>query len=262
VSGYGQTGPGKGRPAVDNVIQAISGVMSVTGEPGRPPVQIGAPLADVAASMCAAVAILGALYGVQRDGIGRYIDVSMQASFIYALAPRLGGVLQGCEPPTAIGNQNPMRVPADVYRTRDGVDLFIVVPNDRNWEPFCRALDRPDWVADLRFASNRARTVHRAEINQLVHAAIAEFESEELCARLAAERATFGRVNNYAEAVSDPQLLARGVVRDVEHLTSGPIKVIGPPWIINGEQTPVSAPPALGQHTRAVLRDWLGLEDE
>lgn len=259
ISGFGQHGPYRTWPAVDNIIQAISGVMSVTGQPDSPPVQIGAPLADVTSSMCAATAILGALYGVQRDGIGRYIDISMQASFVYALSPRMGGVLQNAEGPARIGNQNPMRVPSDVYRTRDGINLFIIVINDRGWLPFCRAVDRLEWANDSRFETNRLRTRNRDLINELTREAISRWDSQELIKRLADERVPFSRVNNYAEAVQDPQLLARGIIKEVEHVTSGPIKVIGPPWTINNEPVQVAPPPALGQHTRSVLRDWLKL---
>lgn len=257
ISGFGQVGPYRNAPAVDNIIQAITGVMSVTGDPAGPPAQIGAPLADVTASMCAASSILGALYGVQRDGVGRFIDISMQAAFVYALSPRMGGVLQGTASPERIGNQNPMRVPSDVYRTADGVDLFIIVPNDRSWTPFCNAVDRPEWLTDERFSTNRLRTTNRDAINDLTHAAIASWQSRELIERLNQERVPFAKVNNYAEAIEDPQILARGQIHEVEHLTSGTLRVIGPPWIINNERPALTPPPALGQHTAEVLAEWL-----
>jgi formyl-CoA transferase len=258
ISGFGQSGPYRSWPAVDNIIQAISGVMSVTGQPELPPVQIGAPIADVTASMCAATSILGALYGVQRDGIGRYVDISMQAAFVYALSPRMGGVLHGVPPPKRLGNENPMRVPSDVYVTRDGVNLFINIVNDRGWPPFCRALKQPEWASDARFSANRARNSNRDIVNQLVREAMASWNSPELIERLIAERVPFAKVNDYAEAVADQQLLARGVVQEVEHITSGKVKVIGPPWTINEERPQMGAPPALGQHTDSVLREWLG----
>ncbi len=258
ISGFGQSGPYRSRPAVDVVIQAVSGAMSVTGQSDGPPTQIGAPLADVTTSMCAATAILGALYAVRCDGIGRYIDISMQEAFVYALSPRLGGVLQTGDSPSRIGNQNPMRVPSDVYTTKDGVSVFIMVTNDRSWGPFCRALKRDEWASHPRFATNRLRTQHRDEINQLTHLAVSQFDSEELLEQLEANRVCFSRVNNYAEAVRDPNLLARGLIHQVKHITSGSVKVVGPPWEINGSRSPVAPPPALGQHTDRVVEEWLG----
>ncbi len=259
ISGFGQSGPYRTRSAVDVVIQAISGVMSVTGHADGPPVQIGAPLADVTSSMCAATAILGALYGVRRDGIGRYIDISMQEAFVYALSPRMGGVLQTGNSPSRIGNQNPMRVPSDVYVTKDDVDLFIMAANDRGWIPFCRAMKHEEWISDPRFVNNRVRTQNREAINELTKVAVSQFDSRELIARLVAERVPFAKVNNYAEAVRDPHLLSRKLIQEVNHINSGAIKVISPPWEINGARTQISAPPALGQHTRSVIKEWLGV---
>lgn len=258
ISGFGQSGPYRDRMAMDPIIQAISGVMSVTGEGGGRPMQIGAPLADVIAGMCAATAIVGALYAVRGDGRGRHIDMSMQAAMVAALGPRMGGALQAGIAPERIGNENPMRVPSDVYVTRDGVNLFIMVQNDRIWEPFCRALGCPEWIADPRFADNRLRTRSREAINRLVCARLAEWTAAEIIPRFEAERVPFARVNDYVEALADPQLVHRGQVRTVVHPTSGPIRVVGPPWIISGTDIAVAPPPLLGQHTAEVLAGWLG----
>lgn len=257
ISGFGQTGAGRTRPAVDNIIQGISGIMSVTGEPEGPPMQVGAPVADVTASMCGAVAILGALHGVAKGRIGCHIDISMQAAMVYALSPRMGGVLHTGVSPARIGNQNPMRVPSDVYRTADGADIFLIVANDRGWAPFCRAIKREEWIEDQRFATNRDRTVNRDIVNAFVREEIGRWRSQELLARLEAEKVPVGPINDYAAAVADSQLIHRGMIREVEHPASGAGKIIGPPWLMNGATIPVNAPPTLGQHTREVLSDWL-----
>ena len=207
--------------------------------------------------MCAATAILGALNGVTGSGGGRYIDLSMQAAMVAALGPRMGGALQAAIAPRRLGNENPMRVPSDVYVTRDGVNLFIMVQNDRLWEPFCRALDCPAWLVDERFTDNRLRTRNRKTINDLAFARIAEWAATDLIPRLEAERVPFAHVNDYVEALADPQLVHRGQVQTVDHLTSGPVRVVGPPWIVSGAEAPFTGPAVLGQHTAEVLADWL-----
>ena len=262
LSGFGQTGPYSDRLAMDPIIQAVSGVMSVTGYPDGEPTQIGAPLADVIAGMFAAHAILGALFAREHDREGRHIDLSMQAAMIAVLGPRMGETLQAGISPQRIGNQSPMRVPSDVYKTKDGVHIFIMVQNDRNWEPFCRALDCPHWLEDPRFATSRLRAKNREQIDKLVVDRFAEWLAEDLIPRLESERVPFAHVNNYTEALADPQILHRGQIRALDHPTAGRIRVTGPPWIMTGKQAEVRPPPLLGQHLTEVLRDWLGWSDE
>ena len=257
LSGFGQTGPYRNRLAMDPIIQAISGVMSVTGQADGGPVQIGMPLADVIAGMFAAYAVLGALYAVGRDGKGRYLDVSMQAAMVAALGPRMGETLQAGISPRRLGNQNPMRAPSDVYLTSDSVHLFIMVQNDRHWAPFCRALDRPDWIDDSRFAGSEARVVNRDTLNDMVARRFAEVEAADVIPRLEAERVPFSHVNDYAEALADPQIAHRGQIHSLDHPVSGKIRVVGPPWILSGPEPPISPPPTLDQHKTEVLGAWL-----
>lgn len=262
LSGFGQTGPYSDRLAMDPVIQAVSGVMSVTGHLGGEPAQIGAPLADVIAGMFAAHAILGALLMREHGEEGQYIDISMQAAMIAVLGPRMGETLQAGISPQRIGNQNPMRVPSDVYKTKDGVRIFIMVQNDRNWEPFCRALDCPHWLEDPRFATSRLRAKNRERIDKLVVSRFAEWTAEDLIPRLESERVPFAHVNNYAEALADPQILHRGQIRALDHPTAGQIRVTGPPWIMSKYQAEMEPPPLYGQHTEEVLGGWLGWSGE
>ena len=258
VSGFGQTGPFRSRLGMDPIIQASSGVMSVTGFPYHGPVMVGAPLADVIAGMYAAYTVIGALYAVARDGQGRRIDISMQAAMVAALGPRMGEPLQANTVPDRIGNQNAMRAPSDVYETRDGVQLFVMVLSDRVWAPFCRAMDCPNWLSDRRFATAAARVDHRDILNAMVKDRFVEWTASYLEQRLEAERVPFSRVNNYAEALVDPQIVHRGIVHSVDHPTAGRIRVVGPPWTMTGLQATVEPPPLLDQHGGEVLADWLG----
>ena len=260
ISGFGQSGPARDRLALDPVIQAVSGMMSITGEPEGDPMLVGTSIADVLSGMYAAYAVAAALNGVRRDGKGRYIDLSMQAAAIGALSSRMGETLQAGLLPKRMGNENPMRVPANAYPTRDGKFMHVILLNQDHWAPFCRAVERPDWLDDPRFATPASRVANRDTMNAAI---TAEFEKHSVAhwsERLEAERISFAPVQNYEEALSDPQIVHRGLVRTLDHPLSGPIRVVGPPWRIDDTDTPMQSPPLLGQDTDAVLRDWLGWE--
>ncbi|MBI4183677.1 MAG: CoA transferase [Proteobacteria bacterium] len=261
LSGFGQTGPSRDRLALDSVIQAVAGVMSVTGRADGEPTKIGAPICDVVAGLFAAVAVLGALRAAERDGRGQYVDLSMQAAVIAALGPRMAETLQAGLVPARIGNENPIRVPSNVYRAGDGRYLLIQVQSERHWPALCRALGREEWLADPRFAGMTPRVRNRAEVDALVGARIAEEPAAVWIVRLKAERVPFAPVNDYAEALADPQVAHRGLVRTLAHPTSGAIRVVGAPWLTPGMEAPMRPPPLLGGETGAVLGDWLGWED-
>lgn len=258
LSGFGQTGPYRDLVALDPIIQGMSGVMSVTGLPDTEPLAVGAPIADSISGLFAAFAVLGALYSIQRGGPGRFIDVSMLESMIAVLGPRMGETLQAGISPKRIGNENPLRVPAGLFRGSDGEYINVIVQNDRPWPAFCRALGREEWATDPRFATAPLRVQNREELNRLVAERFAELPAAEWIKRLKAERVPAGPVYDYLQAVSDPQIEHRGFVRSLEHPKSGRIRVVGPPWIVPGEETPMAPPPLLGQHTDEVLADWLG----
>lgn len=260
VSGFGQDGPSRDRLALDTMTQAVSGMMSVTGFPDGDPVIMGAPLADVISGMFAAYAILGAVFNVAQDGEGQYIDVSMQDSLIAALGPRMGEALQVGRSSGRMGNENPIRVPSDTYRTADGRFINITVVNERHWAPFCQAIDCEDWIEDPRFIDMPARIQHRIELKEPLAARLAEETLEEWMSRFDAARIPYAPVNDYVQALADPQVAHRGLIQNVSHPQSGSIKVIGAPWISTKGGAPVTPPPFLGQHTADVLGSWLGWE--
>ena len=261
LSGFGQTGPYSSRPALDILVQAMSGLMSVTGDPEGPPMKAGAPLGDVISGMMASYAILGALYAVRRDGEGRYIDVSMQASLLAALGSRMSQALHDGVAARRLGNENPMRVPSHVYLTSDGHWLTVQVNSQRHWAPFCRALQREDWIEDSRFATMRLRAENRELLNELVSAQFRDRSMSDWSQRLEGERVPFAPGLDYAEAVADAQIRHRGQILELDHPVSGPLRIVGPPWQMSGPQADSTAPTVLGQHNEEVLRDWLGLDD-
>ena len=260
ISGFGQSGPYRDRVGLDPILQAVSGVMSVTG--GEEPTQIGAPLADVLAGMFSAYAVVSALHAAAREGRGRFIDLSMQDAMVAALGPRMGETLQSGVSPGRHGNANPMRVPANTYRTSDGEYVTIIVQHDGFWPGFCRALGMEDWLEDARCATARSRVAHREEIDARVSAIFASRPMAEWEERLEAERVGFAVVNDYARALDDPQIRHRGLVQEVEPPVSGKIRVVGAPWRMSGAQAEIRPPPLLGQHTGEVLREWLGWPEE
>jgi crotonobetainyl-CoA:carnitine CoA-transferase CaiB-like acyl-CoA transferase len=182
----------------------------------------------------------------------------MLDAMIAVLGPRMGETLQAGRSPDRLGNENPMRMPAGLFRASDGEYVNLIVQNDNYWAPFCRALEREEWVDDPRFVDATARIANRAELNGLVAERFAERPALEWVERLTEHRVPAAMVNSYAQALSDPQVEHRGLVREVEHPRSGRVRVVGPPWISSVGDAEVRPPPLLGQHTEEVLREWLG----
>ena len=255
ISGFGQTGPYRDRLALDPVIQAAAGVMSVTGVPDGPPMQVGAPLADVMAGMYAAYAVVGA-------GEGQFIDISMQDAMVAGLGPRMGETLQAGTVPMRAGNENPLRVPAETFRAADGRYITIICLTDRFWPPICRAIGREDLIDDPRYVKIADRVTHRATLNAMLRDIFATQPAAAWLSRLEAERVPFAQVTDYGEALNDPQIAHRGLIRELDHPISGSIRVVGPPWIMPGAEVELRSPPLLGEHMSDVLCDWLGWDDD
>lgn len=262
ISGFGQQGPYRNRLALDPIIQAISGVMSVTGEPDGPPTQVGAPIADVLSGMFGAYSVVSALYSARETGRGRYIDISMQDALLAVLGPRMGESLQAGLNPARHGNGNPMRVPANTYRAADGKYITIIVQNDNHWPNFCKAINRVDLLDNGDYKTMVGRVKHRGSLDRIVSDEFMKHDSSAWEKILHENRVPYALVNSYMDALRDEQVTHRGIVREVEHPASGKIRVVGPPWIMADTQLQPTAPPLLGQHTHEVLVDWLGWNPE
>ena len=257
ISGFGQTGPYRNRLALDPIIQAISGAMSVSGSPEGPPMQVGAPLGDVMSGMFGAYAIVANLLETRVSGVGRHIDISMQDAMLAVLGPRMGEALQAGINPGRFGNENPMRVPANAYATADGRYVAVIVQNDNHWQSFCTAIDRPDLFADERYRTMAARVQHRKAIDQLVGGEFKRRGADEWQRRLETNRVPYGFVNGYLDAVADEQVAHRGLIREVVHPVSGAIRVVGMPWLEPPAMRAIDPPPLLGQHTADIITRWL-----
>jgi crotonobetainyl-CoA:carnitine CoA-transferase CaiB-like acyl-CoA transferase len=209
--------------------------------------------------MFAAYAIVNALRLVTDTGGGQHIDLSMQDALLASVGTRMGETLQAGIAPPRLGNENPLRVPANTYRTADGVYIAVMVHDQDQWRPFCQALGAEEWIDDPQFRTMPLRVQNRRDMNALVARRFAEHGIQHWTARLDEYRLPYAQVNDYAQALEDPQVAHRGLVRELDHPTSGKIRVVGPPWRMSSTQTQIKPPPMLGQHTAEVLQDWLSI---
>jgi methylmalonyl-CoA mutase cobalamin-binding domain/chain len=261
VSGFGQTGPWRDWASFDLVAQATGGGMSLTGEPGQPPVKMGLPVGDLAAGVVVALGVVAALYRTRETGRGAAVDVSMmdvQVSLLSYLAHYFWASGRAPEPE---GAGHPNIVPYQIFATPTG-HLAVAVYGDQFWPGFCRALDLPELVADPRFATNDLRCAHREALVPLLTARLASRPREAWMARLAAEGVPAGPVHRVDEALASPQAAAREMVRRVKGPQGGELQLLGCPIKFSSGEVPPAAPPTLGQHTDEVLRDLLGYDED
>ncbi len=261
ITGFGQSGPYRDRPGYDYVIQAMSGLMSITGEPDGPPVKVGVAIADVIAGLFAASAILAAVRHAERTGQGQYLDVALLDTQIAALVNVASNYLVSGETPPRLGNQHPNIVPYQTFRAADR-EFVLACGSDAQFARLCAIIERPDLLADERFATNPARVEHRAALISLLAEIFARRPAEEWVEALLAAGIPAGPIYDIPAALTDPHVQARGLVKEAPDMPGGPLKLIGPP--VQSWPNPATVrrpPPALGQHTDEVLREVLGLEE-
>jgi crotonobetainyl-CoA:carnitine CoA-transferase CaiB-like acyl-CoA transferase len=261
VTGYGETGPDRDRVAYDMAAQATSGIMSVTGQPGTPPTRLGVPVADLNGGLLGAVGILSALVAREMTGRGQHVDVSMLDSQISLLNYMATMYLISGIVPGQIGNAHYMHVPYDTFPVADGYIILAVV-TDAFWQSLMGIVDTPDLDTEEN-ARQPGRHKNRDHINTRLSEVLVTHTKQHWIAKLTAARIPCAPVNDFAQALSDPQVLARQMVVEVEHPEGGTVRIPGNPVKLSEthEET-FSSPPLLGQHTDAVLRDLLGKSDE
>ena len=257
VTGFGQSGPRRDQAAYDFAIQAMGGLMSITGErddkPGGGPQKVGIPIVDIMTGMYATVAMLAALARRAQSGQGEYIDIGMLDVLVGSLANQAMNHLLSGKPPRRSGNAHPNIQPQDVFRCRDG-ELVIVVGNDGQFAKFCEVLGHPEWTTDERFATNPARIRNLAALTPMIVAELAKENRAHWVAALEGAGVPCGPINNIAEAFADPQVKHRGMLFDMPHPSGARLPQVASP--MRFRETPLrhEVPPALlGQHTEQIL---------
>ena len=261
ISGYGHTGPLSEKPGFDVVMQAEAGWMHLTGEPDGPPLKVGASLADVFTGMMAAQGITSALYGRQRTGRGRKVDVALFDSVLATLCYQAQGYLMTGDEPQRIGNRHPSLAPYETFETSDG-HVILGVGNDKLWQRFIAAVERPD-LDQERFATNAGRVENHGALKELLDALFAGDSTDGWIEQLEAAGIPAGRIRNVGEVFANPQVAARNMRLEVDHPSVGTLALTGNPIkFADGEERSPLPPPRLGEHTEEILREKLGLDDE
>ncbi len=261
ITGFGQTGPYAPRAGYDYLIQAMGGIMSVTGEPKGEPMKVAVAIADLMTGMYGTVAILAALRHRDATGLGQHIDMALLDTQVAWLANLGQGYLTSGELPARLGNAHATVVPYQVFKTADG-HIVLAIGNDGQFRKFCDFASAPGLATDPRFATNPARIRNRAELIPEMTGILARKTSAYWIHELERIGVPCGPINNLAEVFADPQVQARGMTVALPHPAADgrPTPLIANP--IKFSETPISydrAPPTLGQHTEEILRELLDL---
>lgn len=256
ISGYGQTGPDANRPGYDLMAQGRSGMMLVTGTHDSPPCKVGVPVVDMGAAMYAAFGIVSALFVREKTGKGQMIDVSLldtAVSWFTVLAMEFQAT---GDIPGKLGSASPLFAPYQAFKAKDGYINIIGTGGSGQWERFCDALGRKDWVEDSRFAANPDRIRNLPELTKIIEDVLSESTVNFWLERLSAEGLACDSLQNIEQMMKDPQIIARDMIVEREHRVAGMLKFVGIP--IKMSETPgqiEKMPPLKGEHNRQILGD-------
>ena len=257
ISGFGQNGPYQNRPAYDQIMQGISGLMSITGAPDGEPEKIGVAVTDIGAGMWAAFAVMSALYHRSQEGQGegQYIDISMLDAQVAWLTYQAGYYFAYDRPPGRLGKAHPTLVPYQAFMGQDSKYLNVAVGSERLWERFCQAIKREDLKDQPEFATNGVRVENRATLVPLLQEHFLTRPADDWVADLQSMNVPAGPINDLADVFADPQVQHREMYLEMPHPTLGAIKQTGLP--LKFSRTPGGLdlpPPLLGEHNDQILR--------
>ena len=262
ASGFGHTGPYSRRPAYDAIVQAMGGIMSITGQVNGMPTRVGSSIGDITAGLFTAIGILAALTHREKTGLGQKVDVSMLDSQVAILENAIARYTVAGEIPGPIGNRHPAITPFEPFDTKDG-QLMVAVGNNVLWSTFCKAMERDDLLDDPRFTTNSLRTANHSELRPLLAEAFLSKTTADWRELLDTVGIPNGPINSIDEVVVDPQVIAREMMVEVDHPVAGktflpgiPIKLSATPGAVR------QSAPLLGQHTVEILRDVFGYDPQ
>lgn len=261
ITGFGQTGPLAQRPGYDLLVQAMGGLMSITGDPAGEPQKVGVALSDIMTGLYGAIGTLAALAERERSGLGQHVDVALLDVTLAALANQAANWVVGGLNPHRVGNAHLSIVPYQSFETADG-HMVVAVGNDGQFAQFCEVLGLPELISDERFRSNDRRVNHRAELIPLIAERLRAAPSQHWIDGLTARNVPCGPINSVAEAFAQPQVAARDMLVDVPHPENPDLKLVGCP--IKLSRTPVDyqrPPPLLGQHDSLLEQFTMPRED-
>ena len=263
ISGFGHSGPYRDLPGYDIIGQAMGGIMSITGWPDSPPTRTGTAIADVLAGLNACVGILAGLLSVRNGGTGQKIDIALVDSVVSAMETIIQIFLVENRTPQRTGNRYEFIYPYDTFKARDGW-VIIAVGNNKLWDVFCNALDRPELLEDPRYLDNYDRVKAHVEVKRIVEEWSQKKTVKEIVDFMLSKKIPCAPIYTVKEVVEDEHIAgARRMIREIHHPVAGSVKVIGSP--VNMSETPaeVTSPaPLLGQHSEEVLKEILNLTQE
>ncbi|VGO09382.1 L-carnitine dehydratase/bile acid-inducible protein F [plant metagenome] len=259
ISGFGQDGPYAKRPGYDQIVQGMGGMMSVTGLPESGPVRAGIAVADTTAGLYCAIGILIALLDRERTGNGQWVQTSLLEAQLAILDLQAARWLVAGEVPIQAGNNHPTIIPTGLFTTQNG-PMTLQVPGQLMWERLCKAMDKPQWLEDPRYRTNRDRSDNRVALNQEINAILMEHPREYWIEKLNAAGLACGAVNTVDQAFADPQVQHLGIAWPVTHPQLGDIQLVGQPIRSNRHQAALrNVAPMPGEHNAEILGQ-LGLQ--
>ncbi len=264
ISGFGQTGPYRDRPALDIIVQGMGGILSITGEPGGRPVRPGASFGDIIAGLFTSTAVLAAVHERERSGEGQAIDISMLDCQVSALENAVMRYFVTGTAPEPIGTRHPSATPFQAFPTADGYLVVALGFGEENqWALLCGILGLPELIDDDRYATSPRRTRRHAELEPVLEGAFRKRTTAEWLEDLVAAGIPCGPVNGIAEVVADPQVRERGMIQEVTHPEAGTIPIANTPFRFSRSAAGIKGPPpGVGQDTFDVLGELAGIAEE
>jgi crotonobetainyl-CoA:carnitine CoA-transferase CaiB-like acyl-CoA transferase len=262
ISGYGQTGPLKDNPSFDIVLQAMSGALSMNGDPDGLPTKLGIPMGDLVGGINGPIAVISALYERERTGKGRFIDVSLMDGLIGLLGYIAQLAFFTGKDPQRQGSQHPNLVPYGIFPAAEDGSIVVACLTPGFWGRICKSIGRPELTDDPRYDTLEKRRDAREEVNAIVSEFTSRHTVDELVAIFTRFEVPHAPILGVTDALSQPQAAHREMVVEVEHPTLGAIPIVNRPIKFDEAQPRPEAPPVLGQHTDAILADVLGLSPE